>query len=778
MKIKNKKNSKFTQKIFVKKLVTRKVGNNKYKNTKNAKNTKNTKNGKKYTFNKYENTKVVGKFNLIKMPYINTSFIDSKYILHPLKNIQNNKDSVDNENSLREQYENMEKIVKQNGISPKKDFYTYVNFAWMKQQDIVMDYKNYYFIKLDNFRFVQNTVNYRIIRLANEYCDNNNNTPHSKKVKNVLDSMKLENMTFDKISKHVDNMKIDYEKYIKQDDLIGYLAEINKCEIISWGCPISWEICQDEKDAVNIRSHIQSPDLSFYDYDLYITGRDNNKYTKQFKNDFADKFCNFVMELYDKMLGKGHGLNPRHVIECEIDMLNAMNCNLKNDSFEYYNVVTQEESKTKYGFDWKHFAESVGYKTAPRSYITGRISYLSCIMKKLHAEWKTPKWKAYWYYMYVRQMCIYSKDTRKMRFEFFEKFAKGQQGMFPSELFPLFGLSYCFDTLLSRLYVSKYVKPQAVYLANTIGNDMRNVFIRTIKENMWLQPETKIEALKKLTSISIETVYPKYIIEDLETELPILDAYGIMYAQSQVRREYLISRDGQHYVELPAINFGVNGGLALSGTQTYIVNAFYNSTKNSIYVPAATLQEPFITLNLQGLEYNLAHIGYTFGHELSHCLDNSGRLFDHKGNMRNWWLPQDEKIFQSKVKDVIKQYELFASWDGIKMDASTMIGESMADISGIEICVNYLNNYLTDTEAPQKVKETSINQFFIYIALQWREAIYKQSVNFNIKTNPHPLVKYRTNCPLARLMIFKKLYNIKKGDRMYWNNDTIWSNNR
>ena len=108
----------------------------------------------------------------------------------------------------------MEKIVKQNGISPKKDFYTYVNFAWMKQQDIVMDYKNYYFIKLDNFRFVQNTVNYRIIRLANEYCDNNN-TPHSKKVKNVLDSMKLENMTFDKISKHVDNMKIDYEKYVK-----------------------------------------------------------------------------------------------------------------------------------------------------------------------------------------------------------------------------------------------------------------------------------------------------------------------------------------------------------------------------------------------------------------------------------------------------------------------------------------------------------------------------------------------------------------------------------
>jgi predicted metalloendopeptidase len=112
------------------------------------------------------------------------------------------------------------------------------------------------------------------------------------------------------------------------------------------------------------------------------------------------------------------------------------------------------------------------------------------------------------------------------------------------------------------------------------------------------------------------------------------------------------------------------------------------------------------------------------------------------------------------------------------MDASTMVGESMADISGLEICINYLNNYLNETDAIEKVKETSFREFFIYIAYQWREAIYKQSVHFNIKTNPHPLVKYRTNCPLSRSMIFKRLYNVKKGDRMYWDNDTIWSNNK
>jgi predicted metalloendopeptidase len=111
------------------------------------------------------------------------------------------------------------------------------------------------------------------------------------------------------------------------------------------------------------------------------------------------------------------------------------------------------------------------------------------------------------------------------------------------------------------------------------------------------------------------------------------------------------------------------------------------------------------------------------------------------------------------------------------MDASTMVGESMADISGMELCINYLNSYLDNMGAIDKVKEQIFKTFFTYLAYQWREAIYKQAIRFNIKTNPHPLVKYRTNCPMARSMIFKNIYNVKKGDRMYWKNDTIWSNN-
>jgi predicted metalloendopeptidase len=62
----------------------------------------------------------------------------------------------------------------------------------------------------------------------------------------------------------------------------------------------------------------------------------------------------------------------------------------------------------------------------------------------------------------------------------------------------------------------------------------------------------------------------------------------------------------------------------------------------------------------------------------------------------------------------------------------------------------------------------------MYIAYQWKSYVSKTSIPIELKINPHPLDKYRANCPLARLQLFKSIYNIKKGDGMYWSSDTIW----
>jgi predicted metalloendopeptidase len=152
-----------------------------------------------------------------------------------------------------------------------------------------------------------------------------------------------------------------------------------------------------------------------------------------------------------------------------------------------------------------------------------------------------------------------------------------------------------------------------------------------------------------------------------------------------------------------------------------------------------------------------------------------GSQYDYKGNRFNWWTKEDRAIFNKKVKDVIKQYETFAAYDGIKMDASLSTGENLADISGLAICQEYLNDFQAKNEDEIPIRALSFKAFIVYVAIQARQKIFDEAIKAQLKTNPHPLDKYRANCPLARLELFRTLYDIKEGDQMYWpSTDTIW----
>ena len=183
----------------------------------------------------------------------------------------------------------------------------------------------------------------------------------------------------------------------------------------------------------------------------------------------------------------------------------------------------------------------------------------------------------------------------------------------------------------------------------------------------------------------------------------------------------------------------------------------------------------FIDLDQRGIEYNLAYIGYTMGHELSHSLDDMGSKFDADGNLNNWWTDADRKKFEEKINDVVKQYEEFAARDGIKFDARIGVGEDLADISGLSLAEEYLFYFQLVHGDQALINELSLKAFYVYGAIQSRQKIFDSAIPAQLKQNPHPLEKYRCNCPLTRLKLFRELYKVEKGDGMWWHNtDTIW----
>jgi predicted metalloendopeptidase len=91
------------------------------------------------------------------------------------------------------------------------------------------------------------------------------------------------------------------------------------------------------------------------------------------------------------------------------------------------------------------------------------------------------------------------------------------------------------------------------------------------------------------------------------------------------------------------------------------------------------------------------------------------------------------------------------------------------------MCLEYLSDFQTKNEDILPIQTLSFEAFFVYFALQQRQIISKKAIAAQLKTNPHPLDKYRTNVPLSRLKVFRTMYNIKKGDKMWWpSTNRVW----
>lgn len=657
-------------------------------------------------------------------------------------------------------------------IKAKDDYYTYINYQWIAQKTQELKQKLKYYVQVDNFRITQEKVYYELVDIVKDYVKNNDSTK-SKAIKKVYNS--LYNLDSKIIKDYVHKVVKIIDSLLEKNDMFYFFGKVNQNEIVSWGCPIVWNVFRDEKNVNKYISIISAPQLTIYDYEIYIEDTEEDQNTKKYKKEFKTKYLEFIYTMFYLCLGKDHGLNAMDVWDCEYEILTALGCEtIKDDNEEGYNVLTKGEA-LKYGFNWENMAKSIGYKDVPNKFICTSKNYLKCIIDTLKKDdaWKNTKWRTYYLYIELRQLMRFHSEWRIAYYDFHEKFIKGQPIPYPKEIYPIFGLSLCFNTFLTNEYIERNKKQQYIDYVHNMGQDLLTVYKRIIRRNTWLSPSTKKAALLKLENIKLEIGSPKILRED-----PILDysndnAYYNLQLIALWRAKKLIELDGKTSdVDIPVIDWQE---FKMVGKQSYIVNAYYTPTENSIYVPLAYLQKPFIDLDERGIEYNLAYIGYTLAHEMSHCLDDLGSKYDEKGNLHNWWTKRDRERFNRKVDNVIKQYETFAGYDGIKMDASLSTGENLADISGLAICQEYLRDFQDKNEDIVPIRYLSFQAFFVYLAVEARQKIFDDAVKAQLKTNPHPMDKYRTNCPLARLKLFRSLYNIKKNDKMYWSStDTIW----
>jgi len=340
----------------------------------------------------------------------------------------------------------------------------------------------------------------------------------------------------------------------------------------------------------------------------------------------------------------------------------------------------------------------------------------------------------------------------------------------------LYGMGFCFNTLLTNEYIHKYNNEQAINYVKTMAEDLKTVFIRIIRRNDWMQPKTKEKAIEKLKALKLIVGSPEMLREDPLLDYTIDDPWENIEKMAHWRHDAATKLVGKSLIDIPVIDWAERPPKFV-GTQAYVVNASYTPTENAIYIPLGYIQKPFVDLDERGLEYNLSRIGFTIAHEMSHALDDWGSKYDEFGKLNNWWDEKDQKAFQKIQNGVIKQYEAFAAYDGVIFDAAPTVGEDLADISGLAICQEYLRDFQLKNQDILPIQGLSFRAFFVFFAVQSRQKISKKAILAQLKTNPHPLDKYRCNVPLSRSKVFRAIFDVKKGDKMWWPQiNTVWSN--
>ena len=514
-------------------------------------------------------------------------------------------------------------------IKLNDNFYNYVN------QKLKVNQKNVptYIIQDDNFRIVQDKVYHQMIDIYKEYIKNAT-SKEAINMKNLYESalslnpIKASQSYINNIVRDIDELRKD------KSNLWKFLGMVNKNCIVSTYSPVLFQVNIDKKNTTKYCCYINPQQFTL---DLAVFTKD-----KTMNCGCKPRFIAYLNELFDTCLGKKHGINVENVFNCFEKIFFCFSGDeFSNNNPLGYNKVLKSESLEKYNFNWDELSTELGIKDTPDFFITPDLNYLKNISTLLSDEWHTEEWRPFWIYTYIRQVARYTQQWKELSVNYYLKFLEHSDSYGP-EVYSIKIVLKAFNKILSELYIQKQYNPTTFNYVINMATDLKKVFYKSIKENRWMDSKTRDYALKKIDNIRIVVGSNLTFADDSDINYRSNELWQNILDMSKMKYNAFLILIGENVINLLHIDWSLKH-VQYSDTEVYMVNATYKPTTNSIYIPLAYIQRPFINLSGLGIEYNMAYFGFTLAHELSHSLDSNGSNYDIHGNLSNWWSDADRR---------------------------------------------------------------------------------------------------------------------------------------
>jgi putative endopeptidase len=305
---------------------------------------------------------------------------------------------------------------------------------------------------------------------------------------------------------------------------------------------------------------------------------------------------------------------------------------------------------------------------------------------------------------------------------------------------------------VSKVYVAKWFPPESKAAMQELVGNVISAMGRRIDNLEWMRPETKAKAKAKLAAFTPRIGYPDQW-HDYTFAVTGDDLFGNALRANQWSHDWNIQKLGK-----PVMRW--EWGLA-----PMTVNAQANFKIVAITFPAAILQPPFFDPNADPA-LNYGGIGAVIGHEMSHHFDDQGSKYDVKGNLSDWWTPQDVAAFKALSQNLVKQYDAYEALPGAHVKGEFTLGENIGDLAGMLTAYDAYKASLGGKDAPVIDGLTGDQRFYLGWAQVWRRNYREANLRARLLTDPHAPSKQRTWI-VRNFDTWYDAYGVQPGQAMY-----------
>lgn len=306
---------------------------------------------------------------------------------------------------------------------------------------------------------------------------------------------------------------------------------------------------------------------------------------------------------------------------------------------------------------------------------------------------------------------------------------------------------------LGKEFVNRTFSPELKQKTLTMAKQIETAMGEDIESLPWMSPATKQQALIKLHTIVNKIGYPDKWRDYSSVEIKANDFAGNVERATLFESHRQLNKIGK---PVDRTEWGMT-------PQT--VNAYYDPQMNDINFPAAVLQPPLYDPKMDDAP-GYGNTGGTIGHELTHGFDDEGRQFDSKGNLKDWWTPDDAKKFNEREQCIVDQYAQYTVVDEVKINSKLTLGEDTADLGGLILAWMAWKDQTKDMQLHSRDGLTPEQRFFVGYA-QWAcENTRPEDARANAITDPHSPGKYRVNGLVVNMPQFQQAFSCKTGQPM------------